>query len=78
MIRTISPLALVLTVGFLYALPAQAQDERMNFFLTSVGPGNGADLAEIREPITDEDGTVLGTLVTMACRVCGYRWENES
>lgn len=44
MIRTLSPLALVLTVGFLYALPAQAQDERMNFFLTSVGPGNGADL----------------------------------
>jgi hypothetical protein len=41
-------------------------------------PGNGADLLEVREPIKDDDGTVLGSLVTMACRVCGYRWGNES
>ena len=41
-------------------------------------PGNGSDLIEVCEPIQDEDGTVLGTLVFMACRKCGYRWENES
>ena len=37
-------------------------------------PGQGADLVEIREEIRDDDGSVLGTLVFMACRKCGYRW----
>lgn len=44
MFRTLSSLALVLAVTAAFAGSAQAQDARMNFFLTSVGPGNGADL----------------------------------
>lgn len=35
-------LTFLATVGI--AQPAQAQDASMNFFLTNVGPGNGADL----------------------------------
>lgn len=41
-------------------------------------PGKGADLTEVREAILDDDGTPLGTLITMACSKCGYRWGNES
>ena len=41
-------------------------------------PGRGPDLVEIREPITDEDGTPLGELVFMACQKCGYRWGSEN
>jgi hypothetical protein len=44
MFRTLSSLAVVLAVTAAFAGSAQAQDARMNFFLTSVGPGNGADL----------------------------------
>ncbi len=44
MTRMISTLTLLLAFGLVGASPAQAQDARMNFFLTSVGPGNGADL----------------------------------
>ena len=40
-------------------------------------PGQGADLEEVREDITDSDGTVLGTVVFMACRKCGYRWDRS-
>ena len=40
-------------------------------------PGRGGDLEEIREPITDADGTELGVLIYMACRKCGYRWGDQ-
>lgn len=40
-------------------------------------PGQGADLTEIREEIKDADGRVLGTLIFMACRRCGYRWDRS-
>jgi hypothetical protein len=40
--------------------------------------GAGAALKEIREPILGDDGTELGTLYTMACSKCGYRWGSES
>jgi hypothetical protein len=35
-------LTFLATVGIVK--PAQAQEASMNFFLTNVGPGNGADL----------------------------------
>ena len=41
-------------------------------------PGKGGDLEEIRDPIKDADGTEIGVLIFMACRVCGYRWDRES
>lgn len=44
MFRTISIAAAVLLAGAALAAPAQAQDSSMSFFLTSVGPGDGADL----------------------------------
>ena len=44
MTRTISSLALALVFGVAFSGAAHAQDARMNFFMTSVGPGNGADL----------------------------------
>ncbi len=44
MIRLISTLTLTVAFVLTAAPSAEAQDARMNFFLTSVGPGNGADL----------------------------------
>ena len=35
---------LLTTIGLLVALSAQAQQKDMSFFITSVGPGKGADL----------------------------------
>ncbi|HJS76118.1 MAG TPA: hypothetical protein VJ778_01810, partial [Burkholderiales bacterium] len=35
---------LLTTIGLLVALSAQAQEKDMSFFITSVGPGKGADL----------------------------------
>ena len=40
--------------------------------------GKGADLEEVREPILAEDGSELGTLITMACQKCGYHWANKN
>jgi hypothetical protein len=40
-------------------------------------PGRGPDLTEIREVIKDADGEVLGYLVFMECRKCGYRWDQS-
>ena len=45
--RTLTTLGLATLVAAPYAAPSAAQavpDERMSFFLTSVGPGDGADL----------------------------------
>ena len=44
MTRILSALGLAVTLAVLATGNAAAQDARMNFFLTSVGPGNGADL----------------------------------
>ena len=38
-------------------------------------PGQGNDLLEVREEIKDAQGRVLGILIFMACRKCGYRWD---
>lgn len=40
--RLSAPLAV--SLAFLYAVPAQAQQANMTFFVTSVGPGKGGDL----------------------------------
>ncbi len=40
--RLSAPLAV--SLAFLYAVPAQAQQANMTFFVTSIGPGKGADL----------------------------------
>lgn len=40
-------------------------------------PGQGAQLEEIREELKDDEGRVIGTLVFMACRLCGYRWDQS-
>lgn len=42
--RTSWIVAALLVAGAALASPAQAQDSSMSFFLTGVGPGNGADL----------------------------------
>ena len=41
-VRTVAPLAACL--AFLCVAPAQAQQANMTFFVTSAGPGKGADL----------------------------------
>lgn len=44
-VRTAAPLAACLTLLALFcAAPAQAQQANMTFFVTSAGPGKGADL----------------------------------
>ena len=40
-------------------------------------PGQGPDLEEQREEVTDDQGHVVGWVVSMACRVCGYRWDRS-
>ena len=42
--RVVPSLGLALTLAILATGNVNAQDARMNFFLTGVGPGNGADL----------------------------------
>lgn len=43
-VRTIALLASVAASGTVFSLAAQAQQPDMSFFITSAGPGNGADL----------------------------------
>ena len=38
-------LAAIALIGLSLATPAQAQQDAMSFFVTSVGKGNGADLS---------------------------------
>lgn len=40
-------------------------------------PASGKDLEEIREEILGDDGTPVGAIVFMACRLCGYRWDRS-
>ena len=41
-------------------------------------PGKGADLVEIREPVRDDRGVEIGSIIFMACTRCGYRWDRDS
>lgn len=41
-------------------------------------PGKSRDLVEHRESIVDADGNEIGVLITVECRVCGYRWGRDT
>jgi len=43
-VSTIALLASVAVIGAIFSLSGQAQENEMTFFITSAGPGNGADL----------------------------------
>lgn len=63
------------------SLPTKSESLPPDYFcpnLEAECDGKGADLIEIREPITDDAGVEIGTLVFMACSKCGFRWGNET
>jgi hypothetical protein len=42
--KSLKLISIVLLISIFYSLPATAQDTSLSFFVTSNGPGNGADL----------------------------------